>query len=592
MGKNNGADLHRVADAINDGVLVDWDQELRANRSQVHHLNGLRIIESVIKAHREATGAGAPARVEDPETVEADETGAGAPTIAPRIGESGRRTTWGPLRLVERLGRGGFGEVYRAFDPTLKREVALKLRRARGDGDQRAEEQFITEARRLASVRHPNIVVVHGADRHDAQVGIWTDLVRGRTLEQVLSDQGPFGDHEAAAVGIALCGALAAVHGAGLVHRDVKTANIMREQGGRIVLMDFGSVIERASGDSHGSDGESVSGTPLYIAPEILLHGRSASPASDLYALGVVLFRLVTGRFPVEASSWQELIETHRGGRRLRLRDLRPELSPAFVQTVERALDPDPELRHETAGVMEQALAGSAGTTLTTSSVISARTGGRRAWAVAAGVAVVALAAALFLLSRATGGPLAVDAAIYRLGEGTEDRLLPGGRVRPGDRLFLEIEGQEPMYVYVLNEDEAGHEYVLFPAGLDLANPLTAGARHRLPGRVDGRQMTWVVTSAGQRENFLVIASRKPLDAIEKDLAAMPQAEQGRQVAYAQVSPEAMADLRGVGGMDFGDEGSEAEGAGTLEELSRRLSAGAARDQGLWTWHIQLENPE
>src|SRR5262249_31995320 len=138
--------------------------------------------------------------------------------------------TWGPLRILERIGQGGFGEIYRAFDPTLQREVALKLLRpdragAGAAGQVVDAERILAEARRLATIRHPNILTIYGADRHDGRAGYWTDLVRGKTLEQELAEQGPRGSEEAALVGIKVCQALAAVHAAGLVHQDVKTEN-------------------------------------------------------------------------------------------------------------------------------------------------------------------------------------------------------------------------------------------------------------------------------------------------------------------------------------------------------------------------------
>src|SRR6266567_893615 len=147
---------------------------------------------------------------------------------------------WGPFRLIERVGQGGFGQVYRAWDLTLEREVALKLLLPRGlDVDEDAKS-VLREARLMARVRHPNVVPVYGVDCHDGRVGFWSDFVRGKTLSAQLAAQGPFGYREAAVIGIELGKALSAVHAAGLLHRDIKTANAMREEGGRILLMDFG----------------------------------------------------------------------------------------------------------------------------------------------------------------------------------------------------------------------------------------------------------------------------------------------------------------------------------------------------------------
>ena len=136
-----------------------------------------------------------------------------------------------------------------------------------------ASSRIIDEARALARVRHPSVVCVHGADMHDGRAGLWMELVRGRTLAQLVAANGLFGPREAAGIGQDLCRALAAVHAEHLVHRDVKAQNVMRGlAGGRIVLMDFGA--------SH---------TPLYLAPEVLAGGRD-TVASDLDALGVLLY--------------------------------------------------------------------------------------------------------------------------------------------------------------------------------------------------------------------------------------------------------------------------------------------------------------
>ena len=151
-----------------------------------------------------------------------------------------------------------------------------------------------------------------------------------------------------------LCQALAAVHGRGLVHRDVKAQNVMREEGGRTVLMDFGAGTELATGLRKPLD---TAGTPLYLAPE-LFDGRPATRASDIYSLGVLLYRMVTREYPVDGADRSQIERAHREGRVKRLRDVRPDLPSGFIQTVERALSPDPAARPQTAGELEAALTG------------------------------------------------------------------------------------------------------------------------------------------------------------------------------------------------------------------------------------------
>ena len=143
--------------------------------------------------------------------------------------------------MLDRIGQGTSCEVYRAWDTALHREVALKLLHDEGRSRRGAHGRILEEARRLARIRHAHVVQVYGAEQHDGRVGLWMELVRGESLEEIVQTRGPFGAREAALIGLDLCAALAAVHGAGLLHRDIKAQNVMRESGGRLVLMDFGT---------------------------------------------------------------------------------------------------------------------------------------------------------------------------------------------------------------------------------------------------------------------------------------------------------------------------------------------------------------
>ena len=251
--------------------------------------------------------------------------------------------TWGDFRLISELGRGGFGRVYHAWDPTLTRDIALKIVRL---PDAAAAATALHEGRMLARVRHRNVVTVYGAQQIGEEVGVWMELIRGRHLSQLVREQGPMGAEEATVVGISVCQALAAVHAAGLLHRDIKANNVMRESGGRIVLMDFGA--GRESGSALDGD---MAGTPVYMAPEIL-RGGPASPGSDLYSVGVLLFFVTTGEYPVAGQSMLELSLAHQRGERRLLADRRPDLPDGFVRAVERALAPSHQNRPASAGAM------------------------------------------------------------------------------------------------------------------------------------------------------------------------------------------------------------------------------------------------
>jgi tetratricopeptide (TPR) repeat protein len=335
--------------------------------------------------------------------------------------------TWGPLELLERIGEGTFGEVFRARD-ALQREVAVKLLRAdRGTAD-RLGEKVLREARILARIRHSNVVLVHNAETHDGRVGFWMELIRGTTLEHLLRAHGTFSAREAAFIGQDLCRALAAVHAAGLVHRDIKAQNVMREEGGRVVLMDFGA--GQVVGDSAAAG--RITGTPLYLAPEVL-DGRDATVRSDIYSLGVLLYHLVTNDYPIRARTLDDLRLAHAENRRIRLHDARPDSLPdSLVRVIERATDPTPEKRYATAGEMQSDLvqAGGIGLPLMAPAAVPALTPGDTADAVAptsVGSRIRALATRPAVLATAAVLALAVAALLVRaVWNGTgRDPLIP-----------------------------------------------------------------------------------------------------------------------------------------------------------------------
>ncbi|MBM3819921.1 MAG: tetratricopeptide repeat protein [Acidimicrobiia bacterium] len=311
MHPQEGSLLH-LAEAVADGSDIDWDRaessaDEGAERDVIRQLRQLATVHAAARA---------------------------------------QHVTWGALQIRGEVGKGSFGTVYRAWDTRLEREVALKLLDAGRAAS--SASTVIKEGRLLAQIRHANVVTVHGADSFDGRVGIWMEFVTGRTLKEIVTAQGPFGAHEAALIGRDLCRALAAVHKASFLHRDIKAQNVMREAGGRTVLMDFGAG-EDASAAAQGS---ALSGTPAYLAPE-LLAGGAPSVQSDLYSLGVLLYFLVSGEFPVVGSSLDDFRAQHAQGKRRLLRDIRPDLPAAFVRVVDRATAANPADRPDSAGALE-----------------------------------------------------------------------------------------------------------------------------------------------------------------------------------------------------------------------------------------------
>jgi eukaryotic-like serine/threonine-protein kinase len=323
-----------LADAILDGSPVDWAAaEASADDAERPLVRELGLVALLAALHRDAAPppAGAPSTVPAHQPIEAG-------------------TQWGGhLRVLESIGRGAFGEVFRAWDTRLDREVALKLLPSRS-GDREASS-IIREGQLLARVRHPNVVTIYGAEHIGDQVGLWMELVHGQTLEQILDHRKALSAAEAIDIALELCHAVAAVHAADLLHRDIKAHNVMRADAGRIVLMDFGA--GREADDGLSSD---LAGTPLYLAPEVL-RGEPATVRSDIYSLGVLLYHLVTGSYPVRASTVREVRNAHDRGERTPVQAARRDLPPKLARVVERAIDPRPDRRYASAAALGADLA-------------------------------------------------------------------------------------------------------------------------------------------------------------------------------------------------------------------------------------------
>jgi len=367
--------LDEVAAAIADGEPIRWTDADALQALTPDLARRARLVERIAQLHASFPPASSFTSSRRTSLLDVH--------VAPQA-DDGTLLTWGPLTIVERLGSGSFGDVYRALDPRLNRPVALKLLRRRD----RRESTVVDEGHLMARVRHPNVVTIYGAERIDGRVGLWMEYVDGPTLDHELKTRGPFPPEAITRVGVELCRALAAVHRAGLVHRDLKAQNVMRDPDGRVLLTDFGA--GRDLIEIEAAPGGELAGTPLYLAPEVL-DGQRASPASDLYSLGVLLFYLATGSFPVHGRSLRDVRDAHATGRRASLAELRPDLPRALHDAVTRAIDPDPARRFASAADMETALHDAA---LTEPTAAGARRG---VWLFAGGVATAAVAVASWL---------------------------------------------------------------------------------------------------------------------------------------------------------------------------------------------------
>jgi hypothetical protein len=472
------------------------------------------------------------------------------------------RHQWGALDIIEPIGHGAFGTVYRAFDRDLQRDVALKLRRPAADGTPFDAERLVREARRLARVKHHHVVAVLSAERKGNEVGIVMEWLKGQTIDRIVQTQGALGAREAAVIGMDICRALAAVHAAGLLHGDVKAHNVMREEGGRIVLMDFGASRDLSHAPAAGTD---FAGTPIYMAPEVFA-GEPRSTASDVYSLGVLLFYMVSGHYPIDGDTRSAINRQHTSTEaRRHLRELRPDLPEAFVQIVQRAIAERPDGRFGSVGALEDALSSFLGPIpapapsrrlvtllLAAATVVLAAIAAVLMWRPAATNESTATAAATTpsVTVDAASLPYDVEAAIYRAVGDSDVRLAANDAVTLGDQLFMKIKTSVPTYVYVVNEDEQGHHYLLFPlSGYSLSNPLPPGGTHSLPGTRGQVEQHWQVTEVGKREHLIIFVSPTRLTSFEQMFAELPRAAAGTPLTSAPIPQNALNMLRGIGGV-------------------------------------------
>lgn len=260
----------------------------------------------------------------------------------------------GQYRVLRPLGSGGMGEVVRAHDEALDRDVAIKLIRFDMAIEPKARDDFLAEARAMARLAHPNVVGVHAVGQLRGAPYLVMEYVPGTSLSSLLMDRdGPLGIDEAAFILDQVGRGLAAMHAAGLVHRDLKPANVLLGPGFRVVIGDLG--IARVLGDTRPEDDVWVAGTPSYMAPEIRL-AASAGPGlaarADIFSLGVMAYQLLTGRLPYRDARISGLEKPEPPSL------LRPELSAEVDEVIEQALEMFPDRRPHSADAFRRHLVG------------------------------------------------------------------------------------------------------------------------------------------------------------------------------------------------------------------------------------------
>ncbi|HEX5217416.1 MAG TPA: serine/threonine-protein kinase [Vicinamibacterales bacterium] len=256
----------------------------------------------------------------------------------------------GQYRIEACLGYGGMGVVYHAFDEFLERDVALKILDAAQEDPQK---RFRFEAVALARLSHPGIASAYELFQHDGSWGLAMEFVRGRTLEQVLDQNGPLSPQQAADVCMQALLALGHAHARGVVHRDLKPSNLMIGEHGEVKVTDFG--IARLAGAVHLTNAGLTMGTPAYMAPE-QVRGGNIDARVDLYAMGIVFYRLVTGQLPFKAETPFAMAQSQVNDPPTPIELARADLPGWVHDVVARALVKDPDARFQSAQEFHDAL--------------------------------------------------------------------------------------------------------------------------------------------------------------------------------------------------------------------------------------------
>jgi serine/threonine-protein kinase len=271
-------------------------------------------------------------------------------------------TTLGPYHIQALLGAGGMGQVYRAHDPRLDREVAIKVLSATLAQEPGYSARFQREAKAAAKLSHPNIVPVFDVGEQGGLMYLVMPLIPGGTLREYLSQRGALPLSEAISIVEQVAGALQQAHERGMIHRDVKPANILMSAEGRALLTDFGIVRVAQNNESATPLTRigSFVGSPEYAAPEMVT-GQSADQRVDIYALGVMLYQMLTGRLPFVSSNAMALLMQRVQQEAPAPRSINPAIPPAVEAVIMKAMAKAPAARYQSATELVQALKAAVG---------------------------------------------------------------------------------------------------------------------------------------------------------------------------------------------------------------------------------------
>src|SRR5271163_778102 len=394
-------------------------------------------------------------------------------------------TKLGPYEIIAPIGAGGMGEVYRARDTRLGREVALKVLPESFSRDADRLRRFEQEARAVAALNHPNILAIHDIGEESGSPFIVSELLEGNSLRAEL-DQGPLPARKASDYAAQIAQGLAAAHDKNIVHRDLKPENIFLTKEGRVKILDFGlaklAPAHGAKGDSSHSDGLTLTSSPTeagvvmgtagYMAPE-QVRGSAVDSRTDIFAFGAVLYEMVSGQRAFRRDTAAETMTAILKEDPPELSDLAHPVSPGLERIVRRCLEKQPEQRFQSAKDLAFALEALSGTT---SSGSTSRTGVNAAIAakpekprwlgyLTAAALSVALGAAIVWYSRpAPSPPAAFNRVSFHRGEVIDARFAPDGKTV----IYSAKLNGGPLDTYIIREDYPEPT----PAGLHGANLL------------------------------------------------------------------------------------------------------------------------
>ncbi|MBN1444433.1 MAG: protein kinase [Planctomycetes bacterium] len=304
-----------------------------------------RRVEDLLAAHRRTGGIldrGGPGL----SIAAGGDAGASAAVVEPDGSAGGERRSAGPYEIVEEIGRGGMGVVYRARDRRLGRAVALKFLPRGLGADPQGRRRLLSEARAASAMDHPNICTVHDVGVRGDEIYIVMAFYPGQTLDRRI-ESGPLTARESVDVALQAAEGLACAHAAGIIHRDIKPSNLLLTDRGAVKILDFG-IAKLAVAAATRTDGEALAGTPAYMSPE-QARGDAVDHRTDLWSLAAVLYEMLAGRRPFPGDHPASVIQAvcHRAPPPLR--SLREDVPPALEAVIHRALSRDPDGRHASA---------------------------------------------------------------------------------------------------------------------------------------------------------------------------------------------------------------------------------------------------